>query len=83
VFEDGYTKIYDDEQSDRPSVVSNYFAQSVDQKILKDITSHSELLYSLKDYQRLGYHKFCTRWVPKMLTGAHNAPDFLEPSNRR
>jgi hypothetical protein len=20
---------------------------------------------------RLGYHKFCTRWVPKMLTGVH------------
>jgi hypothetical protein len=20
---------------------------------------------------RLGYHKFCARWVPKMLTGAH------------
>jgi hypothetical protein len=24
------------------------------------------------DYQRLGYHKFCIRWVPNMLTGMHN-----------
>jgi hypothetical protein len=20
---------------------------------------------------RVGYHRYCTRWVPKMLTGAH------------
>jgi hypothetical protein len=23
---------------------------------------------------RLGYHKFCTRWFPKMLTGVHKTP---------
>jgi hypothetical protein len=26
---------------------------------------------SLQDYHRVGYHKFCANWVPKMLTGAH------------
>jgi hypothetical protein len=26
---------------------------------------------SLRDYHRLDYHKFCARWVPKMLTGTH------------
>jgi hypothetical protein len=27
---------------------------------------------SLRDYHRLGYHKFCAKWVvPKNLTGAH------------
>jgi hypothetical protein len=35
-------------------------------RIFTDFT-HS----SLRDYHRLGYHKFCATWVPKMLTGAH------------
>jgi hypothetical protein len=32
--------------------------------------SSSTLLYE-NIIVRLGYHKFCTRWVPKMLMGVH------------
>jgi hypothetical protein len=62
--------------------VSDDSVQSVDQKICErwHFTT-SELLYEFPQISyillydiiivRLGYHKFCARWVPKMLTGAH------------
>jgi hypothetical protein len=66
----------------RSSVVSGDFVESVDQKICErrhfTISELScelpkilhTLLYEIITV-RLGYHKFCATWVPKMLTNAH------------
>jgi hypothetical protein len=69
-------KIQDEERSGWPSVVSDDLVQSVDQKFVKDnfrtfawisVISRT-VLYEIIAV-RLGYHKFCARWVLKMLTG--------------
>jgi hypothetical protein len=63
----------------RPSVVSDDLVQNVDQNIreIRRLTI-SELLCEFPQPSRtdiitvrLAYHKFCTRWVPKMLMGEH------------
>jgi hypothetical protein len=68
----------------RPSVVSDDLVQSVDQKICdRQRFTISELscefpqisctyLYEIITV-RTDYHKFCTRWVLKILMGAQNA----------
>jgi hypothetical protein len=82
MFEDRRTNVHDEERCGQPSVVSNYLVQSVDQKrFAKDRFTISELLCEFSQISctvhneiikvRLGYHKFCARWVPKMLTGVH------------
>jgi histone-lysine N-methyltransferase SETMAR len=64
--------------------VSDGNLQSVDQKICeRQRFTISEPSYEFQQilltvlYEiitvRLGYHKFCARWVPKMLTGEHKA----------
>jgi hypothetical protein len=65
-----------------PSVVCDDLVQSVDQKIcerrpltISDLSSEFPQISRTVLYEiitvRLGYHKFCARWVPKMITGAH------------
>jgi hypothetical protein len=68
----------------QPSVVSDDLVQNVDQKSCERwCFTISELpcefqkisctvLYEIITFS-LGYHKFCARWVPKMLTGAHRS----------
>jgi hypothetical protein len=62
--------------------VSEDLVQSVEQKICeRQCFTISELLCEFPQIActvlcdvfavRLGYHKFCTRWVPKMLMGVH------------
>jgi hypothetical protein len=66
--------VHDEEQSGRPSVVSDDLVQCVDQKISElscgfpqiSCTAVCELITG-----RLDYHKFWARWVPKMLMGAY------------
>jgi oligoribonuclease (3'-5' exoribonuclease) len=70
------------EMVDWPSLVSDDLVQSVDQKIcerrrftileLSCQLPHisSRVLYEIMAV-RLSYHKFCARWLPKMLTGVH------------
>jgi hypothetical protein len=66
-----------------PSVVSdNDLVQGVNQIYVKDGASQSQqlsrgfpqisdtVLYEIISVM-LSYHKFCARWVPKMLMGAH------------
>jgi hypothetical protein len=82
-----------------PSVVSDDLVQSVDQKIYeRRCFTISELPCGFPQISRtpfyeiitvrLGYHKFCVRWVLKMLTGAHkmqrmaSALTFLEQYNK-
>jgi hypothetical protein len=62
--------------------VSDNFAHSVDQKICErwyftilelscEFPQISHIVLCEIITVRLGYHKFCTRWVPEVLTGAH------------
>jgi hypothetical protein len=96
MFKDGQTNVHDEQQSGQPSVVSDNLVWSVDQKICERWPfTISELLCEFPYISctvlyhiitvRLGYHKCCSRWVPKMLTGAHKLRrmalvfvDFLE-----
>jgi hypothetical protein len=66
----------------RPSAVSDELAQSVDQQIcerrrftISELSCEFPQVPSIVLYEiiavRLGYHKFCARWVPKMLTAEH------------
>jgi hypothetical protein len=72
-FKDGRTNVHDEEQSGRPSVVSDDPVQSVDKKICErwrftiSYLSHEFPQIS----SRPGYHKFCARWVLKMLTSVY------------
>jgi hypothetical protein len=61
----------------RPSVVSDDLVQVLTRKFVKDGASqfqnfrvnfhnHYEIITV-----RQGYHKFCSKWVPKMLTRVH------------
>jgi hypothetical protein len=81
MFKDGRTNVRDEKRRGWPSVVSDLF-QSVDQKIcerqcfkisefLCEFSQTScTLLYEIISV-RLGYYKFCTRWIPKILTSTH------------
>jgi hypothetical protein len=58
--------------------VSDDFVQNVDQKCVKDGTSQFQdfhvnfhKFHTVFSMRLLGYHKFCARWVPDMLIGAH------------
>jgi hypothetical protein len=66
----------------RPSVVSDDLVQSVDQKIcerrsfmISELSCEFPQISCILLYEiitvRLGHHKFCTRWVLKILMGAH------------
>jgi hypothetical protein len=77
MFKDGRTNIHAEERSGRPSVVSDDL-QNVDQKIcMRRRCTISKLLCEFAQFSptalyeiitvRLGYNKFCARWVPKML----------------
>lgn len=78
----GRTNVHDEERSGRPSIVTDEIVSKVDEKIKEDrrftITELSlsfpqisrSLLHKIVT-QKLGYHKFCARWVPKILTETH------------
>jgi hypothetical protein len=74
----GGTNVHDEERSGPPSVVSDDLVQSADQKFVKDGASQFQNVrvnfhkcHALFITVALGYQKFCARWVPKMLMGAH------------
>jgi hypothetical protein len=67
---------------DWPSIVSDDRVQSVDEqkyerrrftisKLSREFPQISPTLLYEFIIVRLGYHKFCARWVRKILTGAH------------
>ncbi|GBN74721.1 hypothetical protein AVEN_6708-1 [Araneus ventricosus] len=81
-FKDRRTNIHDESRSGRPSVVSTDLMKEIDEKIRLlsncTITQLSEHLPNISRtvlYEtatgKLGYWKFCARWVPKMLTEIH------------
>jgi hypothetical protein len=74
MFKDGRTNVHDEERSGRPSVVSDDLVQSVDQKICerrrftisglsREFPHISRSVPCEIVTDRLGYHKFCARWV--------------------
>jgi hypothetical protein len=79
----GWTDVHDEEWSCRPSVVAMFLLKVLTKSLWKTALynfrilcefpqiSHT-LLYEIITV-RLDYHKFCTRWVPKMLTDAHKS----------
>ncbi|GBN43872.1 hypothetical protein AVEN_29715-1 [Araneus ventricosus] len=81
-FKDGRTNIHNESRSGRPSVVNADLIKEIDEKIrlLRNFTI-SQLSEHLPNISRtvlyetvtgkLGYRKFCARWVPKMLTEIH------------
>jgi hypothetical protein len=76
VFKDGRINVHNEERSGRPSVVGDDFVQRETRRFtMSDGScefpqiSHS-VLYEIIT-ARLGCHKFCAGWVPKMLTDAH------------
>ncbi|GBM27855.1 hypothetical protein AVEN_66406-1 [Araneus ventricosus] len=81
-FKDERTNIHDESRSGRLSVVSADLIKEIDEKIrlLRNFTN-SQLSEHLPNISRtvlyetvkrkLGYRKFCSRWVRKMLTEIH------------
>jgi hypothetical protein len=78
----GRTNISNEEQSDQPSVVSDDLVQIIDQKICErrrvtilDLSCEFPQILHIIMYEnisvRLVYHKFCSKWVMKVLTDAH------------
>lgn len=77
-FKNGLTNVHDEEKSGRPSIVTDDLVAKVDEKIHENrrftIMKLSlcfpqisrTLLFEIVS-QKLGYHKFCARWVPKLL----------------
>uniref|UniRef100_A0A670YH07 Mos1 transposase HTH domain-containing protein n=1 Tax=Pseudonaja textilis TaxID=8673 RepID=A0A670YH07_PSETE len=83
-FKNGRTNIHDEQRSGRPSIVTDELVAKVDVKIRENrrftVTELSlsfpqisrSLLHEIVT-QKLGYHKFCARWVPKILTENHKS----------
>jgi len=78
-FRDGPTDMHDEGGQERHSIVTDKLVQKVDQCLrgkrrftISELseefpqTSRTTLYQIVID--RLGYHKFCARWVPKQLT---------------
>lgn len=98
-FKNGRTNVHDEEKSGRPSTVTDELLAKVDEKIRENrrftITELSlsfpqvsrTLLFEIVT-QKLRYHKFCARWVPKLFTDHHKgqrmgaALTFLEAYDR-
>jgi histone-lysine N-methyltransferase SETMAR len=81
-FRDGHTDVHDEGVQGRHSIVTDKIVQKVGQCVLGKRrftilelseefpqTSRTTLYRIVTD--RLGYHKFCPRWVPKQLTDFH------------
>lgn len=81
-FKSGRTNVHDEERSGRPSIVTDELVAKVDEKIQESRRlTMTELSFSFPQISRsllheivtqnLGYHKFCARWIPKILTENH------------
>lgn len=79
MFKNGRTTVHDEERSGRPSVVTDELICRVDARVRANRRfTLTELAQEFPEISRsvlhvivtdkLGYHKFCARWVPKMLT---------------
>jgi histone-lysine N-methyltransferase SETMAR len=81
-FKNGRTNVHDEERSGRPSLVTDDIVSKVNEKIrenrrftIRELSLFfpqisKSLLHEIVT-EKLGYHKFCARWVPKILTETH------------
>jgi hypothetical protein len=69
MFEDGPTDVHDEDQK---NCERRRFTVS---ELSREFPQISHTLYKIITV-RLGWHKFCTRWVPKILTSAHKMQRF-------
>lgn len=93
-FKNGRKNVHDEERSGRPSVVSDELVEKINAKIrdnrrftISELSSEFPQISRTVLYEvvtdRLGYRKFCARWVPKILSETHktqrmtSALDFL------
>ncbi|XP_035232632.1 protein GVQW3-like [Stegodyphus dumicola] len=78
-FKNGRTNVHDEEKSGRPSIATDKLVAKVDEKIHENRSfTITKLLPSFPQVsrtllfeivtQKLGYRKFCARWVSKLLT---------------
>ena len=99
MFKNASTNVHDDERSGWPSVLTDKLVEKNNKKIRENrrftITELSHefpqiscsLLHEAVTI-KLGYHKFCAQWVPKVLRGMHrnqrmaSALSFLETYNK-
>jgi len=82
IFKNGRTNVHDGKQSGRPTSVTDELVAKINEKINENrrftITEFSlefplisrSLLHDIVT-KKLGYHKFCARWVPKLLSEDH------------
>ncbi|GBM22061.1 hypothetical protein AVEN_137371-1 [Araneus ventricosus] len=81
-FNDGRTNVHDEARSGRPSVVNDGLVAKVNEKIRENRRLTIRMLFDVFPQisktvldeivtNRLNYRKFCSRWVPKMLTDVH------------
>ncbi|GBM88276.1 hypothetical protein AVEN_179762-1 [Araneus ventricosus] len=81
-FNDGLTNVHDETRSGRPSVVNDGLVAKVNEKIHENRRFTIRMLFD--EFPQisktvlheiitncLNYRKFCSRWVPKMLTDVH------------
>jgi len=82
LFKEGHTDTHDEERCGRPSVISDELLQQAEEKVRDDrrvtLDALSESFPHISRSvlgeiisEKLGYRKFCARWVPKMLTPEH------------
>jgi hypothetical protein len=76
MFKDGRTNVHDEQPCGQPSVVSDDLVQSerwcfTISELSREFLQISRTFLREIFTVRLGYHKFCARWISKMLTGAH------------
>jgi hypothetical protein len=82
MFRNGWTDFYNEEWSCQSSVVTDDLVQTIEQKICE--RRHFTILELSCEFPqilptvlceiitvRLGFQKFCSRWVSKMLMGVH------------
>lgn len=82
MFKNGRTNVHDEERSGRPTIVTDELVVKINEKIHENrrftIMEFSlefpqisrSLLHEIVT-EKLGYHKFCARWVPKLLSEDH------------
>lgn len=81
-FKNGRTSVHDESRSGRPSLVTDELVAKINEKIrgnrrftITELSEHfpqiSRSLVHEILVDKLGYHKFCARWVPKILTEDH------------
>ena len=81
-FCEGRTDVHDEQRSGRSSLISDDLLQEIEGEIRANrCVTIRELQHIIPEVskttihedvtEKLGYRKFCPRWVPKMLTDSH------------